>query len=353
MLGNTETTLPSNRDISFDIAKGIAIILMVVGHSGTSNYIKDFIYLFHISAFYFISGYFFNDKYIGKKKLFIKRKILQLYKPFVIYGIIFLILSPLFFKLHIINDFSNKVVLLKDLFGTIIFKHVETLLIPFWFLRSLFTVSIIFLFIRWTFHKYRKKDLFTITSVIILFCIGAFLSIKNIHLPSQIQREILVLFFYASGFYIKKYNINFTSNKYIITSLFIALCILAFFFKIDLVGSYFNNIIGLIVSSYIGIYFLISISKYISKYNYPSNILSTIGRNTIPILALHFLSFKIITLLIVYIEGLPIEFLSQWPTLHGEFMKQTYWWLLYSMIGIIVPLLLSFVKNKIGQKFSK
>lgn len=92
-------TINAQRDTSFDIAKGIAIILMVIGHSGTTDYIKSFIYLFHLPAFYFISGYFFNDKYVNDKITYAKRKLNQLYKPFIIYGIIFLILSPLFYEL--------------------------------------------------------------------------------------------------------------------------------------------------------------------------------------------------------------------------------------------------------------
>lgn len=43
-----------------DIAKGIGIILVILGHSGVNSEIKDFIYGFHMPLFFVISGYLYN-----------------------------------------------------------------------------------------------------------------------------------------------------------------------------------------------------------------------------------------------------------------------------------------------------
>lgn len=69
--------LSNKRNDTYDIVKGIAIILMVIGHSGCPYYLKNYIYLFHMPIFYFVSGYFFNEKYLN----IIKRKLNQLYRP--------------------------------------------------------------------------------------------------------------------------------------------------------------------------------------------------------------------------------------------------------------------------------
>lgn len=42
----------------FDIAKGIGIILVIIGHSGVPNPILHVIYSFHVPLFFIISGYF-------------------------------------------------------------------------------------------------------------------------------------------------------------------------------------------------------------------------------------------------------------------------------------------------------
>lgn len=44
----------------FDIAKGLGILLMIIGHMPIKNeYLKNFIFCFHMPLFFIISGYFF------------------------------------------------------------------------------------------------------------------------------------------------------------------------------------------------------------------------------------------------------------------------------------------------------
>ena len=60
----------SKRIKFLDVSKGLLIILMVIGHSGSP--VTSYIYLFHMSAFVFISGYTFNQKYPLKGGLIFK-----------------------------------------------------------------------------------------------------------------------------------------------------------------------------------------------------------------------------------------------------------------------------------------
>lgn len=87
-----------------DIAKGIAIIAVVIGHSFPENLyagadlvakqfvrlIYDFCYTWHMPAFFFISGYlFFNTwKFHEVKKLFLKAKRLLL--PYFTFSIMYI-----------------------------------------------------------------------------------------------------------------------------------------------------------------------------------------------------------------------------------------------------------------------
>lgn len=50
-----------------DIAKGIAILLMILGHSSLPNMIQNWIYSFHMPFFFFISGVL-NDNYVNRNK---------------------------------------------------------------------------------------------------------------------------------------------------------------------------------------------------------------------------------------------------------------------------------------------
>ena len=50
----------SQRNTSISIAKGIAIILMVVGHAECPGALMSLIYLFHMPLFFITAGYFFT-----------------------------------------------------------------------------------------------------------------------------------------------------------------------------------------------------------------------------------------------------------------------------------------------------
>ena len=71
-----------------DIAKGIAIILMVVGHSSIPVSFSRYIWSFHMPLFFVISGFLYDaDKY--KNLLFlIKRRMQTLIVPYVFFSII-------------------------------------------------------------------------------------------------------------------------------------------------------------------------------------------------------------------------------------------------------------------------
>lgn len=69
---DVRSSVDTNRNPYIDCIKGIAIILMVVGHSGFQ--FSNWIYLFHMQLFFLCSGYCYVQKNINmfnwtKKKL--------------------------------------------------------------------------------------------------------------------------------------------------------------------------------------------------------------------------------------------------------------------------------------------
>lgn len=61
------------------------------------------------------------------------------------------------------------------------------------------------------------------------------------------------------------------------------------------------------------------------------------------ILALHFLSFKIINLIKVYAYNLPIKMLSCFPFIE-EYNQ--YYWAAYVAVGVCIPLVVGLIYNK-------
>ena len=89
---------------AISISKAIAIILMVIGHSGCPEGLSHFIYLFHMPFFFFVGGLCFKEKYLDDPKTFIKRRLQRLYLPYVKFSLIFLVFHNVFFSLHIYSE---------------------------------------------------------------------------------------------------------------------------------------------------------------------------------------------------------------------------------------------------------
>lgn len=89
--------MDNNRDKTLDIARGFAIVLVVVGHiiqynliGNSSSLVFKVIYSFHMPLFFLLSGYVstFSRKVEDIKGVwnFIYKKTLQLYIPYLIFG---------------------------------------------------------------------------------------------------------------------------------------------------------------------------------------------------------------------------------------------------------------------------
>lgn len=74
--------------------------------------------------------------------------------------------------------------------------------------------------------------------------------------------------------------------------------------------------------------------------------LDFIGKVTLPIMTFLFLSFKLMTALLIYLFHYPISYLKEWPV-PSELND---FWILYSIVGIIIPIGISLLFNRIRQK---
>lgn len=72
-----------------DIAKGIAIILMVIGHTSIPEIFSRFIFAFHMPLFFIASGWTTNWKKLNIAD-FIKRRLKTIMLPFACYSAIVL-----------------------------------------------------------------------------------------------------------------------------------------------------------------------------------------------------------------------------------------------------------------------
>ena len=153
-----------NRDISFDIAKAICIILMVVGHSGCPEFLQKFGNTFRMPCLFFISGLLFSEKYFTNLSFGIKKKLKGYGLPVVKWGLIFVLFHNVFVNLHIYDEtarlsssqFFYRVLKIATVTGG------EQLLGGFWFLISMTWASVISVIFCHFLSKYNNLTNFSI-----------------------------------------------------------------------------------------------------------------------------------------------------------------------------------------------
>lgn len=342
-----------------NIAKALGIIAVVLGHSGVSN-IEHFVNLYHMSLFFFISGYFYKDKYSDNPKLLIKKRLLSLYKPYLLYELLFLLMHNFFFKINIYSlKFGfpqrliqpyNKINFIKAFLSILLFAGREPMAGVFWFFACLFFVNIIFCILSYYINKIFTKNIEYIraTCIILLFVIGNLATKYGMNIPRFNNSLVMVLIYYM-GYMYKRYESRISCKNTYIAVISAILLIVNSLYGDVAVGN--NNYLSpdfLIFSSALGIYLNIYISKVIESKNMLIDIFDYIGKNTVTIMALQFLSFKLIAIIQIKIYSMPEDMLAKFPVISGS----NGWFILYTIAGVFIPLSLCLLWGKL-KKFNK
>ena len=277
------------RNITLDIMKGIGIILMVIGHSGCPPFLKNFIYTFHMPLFFMISGYL-----ITENRPNIIKKIKNLYWPFLFWSLIALALSYPLYMLGVYDSPYSPHEYIVHLIKIITFTQPEPIVGPLWFLKSLF-FSYIFVSIIISKSKGNKYQHYIVGLLcFIMLCIGFILYKDRGWIFYNIQRELMIPWFIYLGYLIKTMFREKLLPLYYIVLLIIILAVAGQYITVKLIISEIGNPIIISIYSLIGFITIYNISYRIQQVNYKSSkILAYIGRNTMPILILHVVCFKV------------------------------------------------------------
>lgn len=106
----------------------------------------------------------------------------------------------------------------------------------------------------------------------------------------------------------------------------------------DMLSLSWQKVIPYFFSGLSGTLMIFSLCKLLCKFSSVMKALVYIGDRTIDVLTWHLLSFKIVSIVIIVIYKLPIARLAEFPVIR-EYNYQG-WWLLYTIIGVMVSLLL-------------
>ena len=339
----------SFRDTSVSMAKGMAIILMVLVHASFSYYGALFITMFHMPLFFFMSGYCFKEAYLNDFRNYLKKRIKGAYWPYVKWGLLFLALHNLFFLLNIYNDEFGYRGVVSELYTAndfakrafliiVTMNRGEQLLGGYWFLHSYLFASIISFATIWLCRKKLKR---TLVGGGVLLVISVLIAYYNLKIPYIIgAREVFASVFIISGFVYKREHLCFeerTLPTILIGGIIVALGVV--YWPCSMLSLEWQKIIPYYISALFGTIMIFAICKLInSREGFLKRVLTYIGDRTLDILTWHLLSFKIVSILIISIYGLSIKHLAEFPVIEDYSIKG--WWIVYLVVGVTVSLLI-------------
>lgn len=245
-----------------DTAKGILILLVVIGHIVPENSIlRTWIWSFHMPAFFIISGILINHSSFTKKSFseLIISNLKSLIIPFVVFEIIGAIADRIMQRssLNVKGYIYNSI--------TLRYNNVVD-----WFLITLFISEIIVFFVI----KIKNKNILLIICLC-FFILGAF------NFNPFICRLLISSSFIIFG-YLFNEKIIIKNISYIFLS-FLLMSIIAYINgRVDLNGMILHNPIMYAFTSTLGAITILSLSKKISN-----KLISLCGKNSIIIMGIH------------------------------------------------------------------
>lgn len=326
--------------------KACGITLMVLCHCRHGiPYFNEFVYMFHMPLFFFVSGYCFKERYISEPFRFVWQRIKSIYWPYVKWSLLFLALHNVFCSLNIYDysglySIQDVLSIIKRIF--IKMEGHEQLLGGYWFLKSLFWGYIIF-FVVIVISKFCIKlrnivglNVEYITNVKIG---GVALSVILLLLiyydfPMKVLSQVvLAAIFILSGYLFKSHNVKIFNKRgiFLLFALVGVACVIWNMAMHALPYSVYR-VIPYIVTGIIGTWMIYSL-PWKSVKGKTADVFQFIGNNTLTILTWHFLSFKVVSLLIIHIYGLPVERLAEFPVITEYSGKG--WWIAYFLFAML------------------
>lgn len=278
-----------------DIAKGIAIILMVAAHSMKWRLpIRNYIFSFHMPIFLSLSGYSIKLS-IDKNEIIknIKKDFKHLIGNYLLFALVAIILEFIFSKEHNL-EVINKLLThqsLALLWGSGIEVYEYPTIGMIWFLLSLFTAKLIIYLCHYFFHDNKFETI----SYFIFPTIGILLAIYPIYLPLNLDVSFVCVFFVYIGMLYKKYE-NYLDEHNILLILFafiIQFALLGSNYIFDISGRTYTGLTISFICAICGEYLLICLSKALCETKYIKKFLSLLGIESLMVLFVHYQDFII------------------------------------------------------------
>lgn len=185
-----------------------------------------------------------------------------------------------------------------------------------------------------------------VIGVLALF-LGCGCDYYNIHLPLELQTCFSAFFAFEVGVVFKKITDKSKPKNYILIFILTCLALLALT-HFGSIGLGLNSVGGpwfYFAATILGLLFTYSTSIFIQKKITGKMVqcFVLIGKHSLSIVFYHFMAFKIVTLFQIIIKEEDFVHLSCFPVCNARGM----WWVAYSIVGILVPICVAVIYEKV------
>lgn len=272
-----------------DLAKGICILLIILGHTGVAVDYPGLTAL-RTPLYLTLSGLFFKD--YGSFKELLKRKTNRVFIPFIFFY------TASYAIFHAVNIIAPGLIISDATNIFDLFTQGQYFNGPLWFLLVIFWSNLIFYFI----YHAGNRETTRATAVLCCGAAGLWLVRKGVFLPCFIDTTLASLPFFYFGYMLKKSNILYPSkhDRYNIP---FALVLFLLAFAIDTFShptmffhdkEFSGSIFSMIALPLTSVMALLLLCKAIKKIP----VISYIGRYSIIPLCTHHLIYRPIALVV-------------------------------------------------------
>ena len=340
---------------TFAIMKGIAIISVVVGYCTLSKEVEAYVNQYHLAAFFFVAGYFLTDKYVFNPIQLIKKRINSLYIPFVVSCLACVLLHNLLCEFYV---YSTPLSLREMLIGgsNVLFRlfSSEPLMGAMWFCPTLLFASVIAGLTLWAGTKFENRRICMTLLFMLLVISVAEIAMKVFHLksPYSIWQNMVISGILFEGWlfriFIEKYLLQI--RKFILFFMGSTVALVLYFLVNS--GYLFNLQVAHLKE--IPAFYLLVVTFFASlmvyafatslKTTFIGKAIAVVGDHSFSIMMLHFLAFKLVSLLICIVKDVPLTEISSFPTIPYENIG---WLFAYTFVGCALPIAAVMLKDKL------
>lgn len=329
------------KDLTGNIIKGLATIMVVIGHSW--EWMTPYVYTCHLALFFFIAGLHYNEeKYSKLPTSLLEKRIASDWPKFFIYSTLFILLRNSFIDIGFYSVEMQRYSMqesIQRVFSALVFQNSEQMGGAMWFVPMFIINICIFNALFFFVNRYLKPKRIGLWLVFILISILAlYIEYSWVQLPYLYHLGLKYLPIAFIGTIIS--NGKFKIMKYITVVGTISSVFLLWFLinqkgmsNVYMTGN-FSFVLMYYPITFLGIYVTLAITKAIKLNSKLEGIIIKIGEYSFDIMALHFLVFKLVDYIYFVFNPYTRKDLDGFPTSNPEL------WPFYVILGVIIPVLI-------------